>query len=209
MCTKKPFRMMFLLLALVSLSASQALAHTCPVGAVSTGGTIIFSTFHEDGVTPIGAEPDHASACENIVLQVRLQYAAGTFFFEGGTITIRTATPSTLGFSADATPSGGVPLIGDPLAASPCTGATDFVDSTKVTYVVNPADIVGGNIFFQAEWTGTAHKGANDLQGAGLAQPQSVTVASPLSCTVTSPQPICAGASASLTANGTGGTQPY
>jgi len=151
-----------LLLAGLAYSPT-ARADTCPAGAVSTGLSFILSAFHSDGTTPIVGP---VSECETIVLKASLAYTGfdseGNVVaaFQFGTVTVD---------GTDATPVGGVPLIGP----ASCVGSVPIIGSQPKNHVFTPAEVTAGIVTIVASYSGgTAHIGDSDIpnvESAGTA----------------------------------------
>src|SRR5438876_492839 len=120
--------------------AETACAHRDPSTCTKPGVTIVFTTFRADGVTEI-ASTDTVTPCETILYQATLSKPSDPLVcaFEAGRIFI--VTPD--GVSHDATPASGIPCVGG--TSAPCTGLNS-VDTQKVTYVVNPANEIMGQL---------------------------------------------------------------
>lgn len=126
-------------------SAPSALAQANPAGCTATGVTISLTVFFADGVTPALGIP--VSPCETLVYVSSLSYAgAPNCGFENGFLLI--TTPD--GVVHDVTPAGGIngPNLGGPVTDTD----PGPVFGNPVTYVVNPADVVGGMVSASTSW---------------------------------------------------------
>src|SRR5262249_17313007 len=118
-------------------------------------------------------------------------------------------------FTDDVTPAGGVPLIGNPSDpnAGACPGAVlSLLSDFTTDYCIKPSDVnANGDVQFVASYVGALiHLAANEIPN----QPTGTTaivvrVEQGPTCSITPPsQAICAGASATFTATGSGPGQP-
>src|SRR6266566_698910 len=155
--------------------AETAWAHRDPSGCTKPGVTIVFTTFRADGVTEV-ASSDTVIPCETIIYQATLSKPVelvGTTdtvcAFQSGNIFI--VTPD--GVSHPVTPVGGIPCVGGTDGVI-CDPTVKSVPTQKVTYVVNPANEVMGQLAATVNYgitrggictsdCGTEHAAATDL----------------------------------------------
>lgn len=142
---------------LVPLLAWSSPVTTCPANATATGVAVILTVFHGSG--PLAGQPvglGTVGACELLYVQAAVAYTPQDV--EGNTVsgfsdgTIQIAAPFS-GWSTNATPTSGIPLIG-PLGADGCPNATPIYGSKVVPYLVTPADVAAGNVLFIVSYTG-------------------------------------------------------
>src|SRR2546423_1252909 len=207
MCSMKGIKLGIAVVALLGFIGNQDLfAHTCPSGATGTGVGVTITAFRVSNGQPVGG--GSIGICECVVLQGTVNYvpkgSEGVINadFEGGDVTIRTPSGS---FVALVTPAGGVPVIGP----AECGGVA-FVESLKTTPYCpadHPQDVDAfGNVEFDIVYgpAGTrAHIGANDILNRSSGTTAIlVNVVNKPSCTITpASQSVCAGGSATFTAN--------
>jgi hypothetical protein len=150
---------------LVLATARGASAHQFPAGCSGSGISISIMAFFADGVTSAVGVP--ASECETLVYKASIGYAAappGNCAFQDGHLIV--TTPD--GVEHDVTPMGGINVAGNPL--SPVDPGP--INGTPVTYVVSPADVVGGQVIASVSYNqsvnfpkGISHTGVMDGVG--------------------------------------------
>jgi hypothetical protein len=163
-----------LVLAVVAVFPSSLLAHTDPPGSTTTGVSLTMTAFRSDGVTPV--LPGTVSECgETIIYRSTLAWAGPpAAAIQGGTLTI--TTPD--GVPHDVTPVGGIPCLGGTDGVI-CTPGVNSVNSQTVSYTVGPtgACTPGTQLTASVSYTnGTAHLGANDIQGVTGSTPFPLTL---------------------------------
>jgi hypothetical protein len=125
---------------LLLASAPAARAQQIPPGCTGTGVSINISVFFADGVT--GALGTPVNECETLVYVATIAYNpnGNNCAFQDGALIITTAD----GVEHDVTPAGGIrgPINGGPLTV----GDAGPVVGVPLNYVVDPADVVGGQI---------------------------------------------------------------
>jgi hypothetical protein len=153
------------------LLAGPAYAHEDPPGCFETGPAIVVSVFRADQVTGVVGS---VSECETIFYRATLQKANdldSICAFSEGTFDLTTPDGVVHSISAD------VPCIGGNTGLEGCDDTINQLQSSLISYTVNPADVVGGLITATATYTGgVAHDSPDNTPGVGASTPKSTPV---------------------------------
>jgi len=152
--------------AVMLITATSARAHNDPAGCFQTGPGIVISVFRANGTTGVVGS---VSQCETINYQARLQKASDSAqicAFSGGEFSLTTPDGVKHIINAD------VPCIGGDGLGEGCDATRDFVDSVLIPYTINVADIVGGFVTANANYTGgLVHDVPGNTPGAAATTP--------------------------------------